>query len=45
MSEFRAMRRKRQQLAEEESVAVLQKATAGTLALLGDNDSFSRFAL
>ena len=38
MSEFRAMRRKRQQLAEEESVAILQKATAGTLALLGDND-------
>ncbi len=38
MSEFRAMRRKRQQLAEEESVAILQKATAGTLALLGDDD-------
>ena len=31
------MRRKRQQLAHEESVAILQKATAGTLALLGDN--------
>ena len=38
MSEFRAMRRKRQQLSEEESVAILKKATAGTLALLGDND-------
>ena len=38
MSEFRAMRRKRQQLTEEESVAILQKATAGTLALLGDSD-------
>ena len=38
MSEFRAMRRKRQQLAEEESVTILQKATAGTLALLRDND-------
>ena len=38
MSEFRAMRRKHQQLAEEESVTILQKATAGTLALLGDND-------
>ena len=38
MSEFREMRRKRQQLAEEESIAILQKATAGTLALLGDND-------
>ena len=38
MSEFRAMRRKRQQLLEEESVAILKKATAGTLALLGDND-------
>lgn len=38
MSEFRAMRRKRQQLSEEESVAILKKATAGMLALLGDND-------
>ena len=38
MSNFREMRRKRQQLSEEESIAVLQKATAGTLALLGDND-------
>ena len=36
--EFREMRRKRQQLAEEESIAILEKATAGTLALLGDND-------
>ena len=35
---FREMRRKRQQLSEEESIAILQKATAGTLALLGDND-------
>ena len=38
MNVFREMRRKRQQLAEEESIAILQKATAGTLALLGDND-------
>ena len=38
MSEFRAMRRKRQQLSEEEIVAILKNATAGTLALLGDND-------
>lgn len=38
MSGFREMRRKRQQLAEEESIAILQKATAGTLALLGDDD-------
>ena len=38
MSEFREMRRKRQQLSEEESVSILKKATAGTLALLGDND-------
>ena len=38
MSEFRQMRRKRQQLAEEESMAILQKATAGTLALFGDDD-------
>lgn len=38
MSEFREMRRKRQQLTDEESIGILQKATAGTLALLGDND-------
>jgi nitroimidazol reductase NimA-like FMN-containing flavoprotein (pyridoxamine 5'-phosphate oxidase superfamily) len=38
MSEFRDMRRKRQQLSEVESISILQKATAGTLALLGDND-------
>ena len=38
MSEFREMRRKRQQLSEEESIGILQKSTAGTLALLGDND-------
>ena len=37
MSEFRQMRRKRQQLSEEESIGLLQKATAGTLALLGDD--------
>ena len=30
------MRRKRQQLSEEESIGILQKATSGTLALLGD---------
>ena len=34
---FRNMRRKRQQLSEEESIGILQQATAGTLALLGDN--------
>ena len=38
MSEFRQMRRKRQQLTQEESIVILQKATAGTLALLGDDD-------
>lgn len=37
MAEFREMRRKRQQLSEVESVGILQKATSGTLALLGDN--------
>lgn len=37
MSEFRPMRRKRQELAQGESIAILQKATSGTLALLGDN--------
>jgi hypothetical protein len=31
------MRRKRQQLSEEKSIGILQKSTAGTLALLGDN--------
>ena len=36
MSDFREMRRKRQQLSEEKSIGILQKATAGTLALLGD---------
>ena len=30
------MRRKRQQLSDEESYGILQKATSGTLALLGD---------
>ena len=34
--EFRAMRRKRQQLSEAESISILEKATSGTLALLGD---------
>lgn len=34
--EFRAMRRHRQQLSVEESISILQKATSGTLALLGD---------
>lgn len=37
MSEFRQMRRKRQQLSEEESIGILQRATSGTLALLGDD--------
>ena len=37
MNEFRDMRRKRQQLSEAESIGILQKATSGTLALLGDN--------
>lgn len=34
--EFRAMRRKRQQLSDDESIDILKRATAGTLALLGD---------
>ena len=37
MTEFREMRRKRQQLSDEESIGILQRATSGTLALLGDN--------
>ena len=36
MGTFRPMRRNRQQLSNEESIAILEKATAGTLALLGD---------
>lgn len=35
--EFRTMRRKRQQLPDDEALAILQNATSGTLALLGDN--------
>lgn len=38
MRPFRKMRRERQQLSEEESIRILQRATAGTLALLGDED-------
>ena len=35
MDKFRAMRRLRQQLSEkEESISILRKSTAGTLALL-----------
>ena len=37
MSNFREMRRKGQQLSEEESNAILHKATSGTLALSGDD--------
>ncbi len=36
MTEFRSMRRKRQLLPQEESIKILENATAGTLALLGD---------
>lgn len=34
--EFRPMRRKHQQLSEEECIDILNNATSGTLALLGD---------
>ena len=37
-SAFRPMRRKRQQLSAADSIAILKKATSGTLALLGDDD-------
>ena len=37
MSDFREMRRKRQQLSNEDSIAILEKTTSGALALLGDN--------
>lgn len=36
--EFREMRRKRQQLSETECIEILEKATSGILALLGDGD-------
>ncbi|MBQ8463514.1 MAG: NimIJ family nitroimidazole resistance protein [Prevotella sp.] len=36
MMDFREMRRKRQQLSDAESIEILEKATSGTLALLGD---------
>lgn len=38
MSNFRPMRRHRQQLSQEESINILERATSGTLALLGDDD-------
>ena len=38
MSDFRAMRRHRQQLTREQSITILERATSGTLALLGDDD-------
>ncbi len=38
MSDFREMRRKRQMLGNEECIRILQIATSGTLALMGDND-------
>ena len=37
MSGFRPMRRIRQQLCDAEAVGILERATSGTLALLGDN--------
>jgi nitroimidazol reductase NimA-like FMN-containing flavoprotein (pyridoxamine 5'-phosphate oxidase superfamily) len=32
------MRRHRQQLSQEESISIIERATSGTLALLGDDD-------
>ncbi len=37
MTQFREMRRKTQQLSQADSVAVLERATSGTLAVLGDD--------
>ena len=37
MTDFREMRRKKQQLSHEECERILHNATSGTLALLGDN--------
>lgn len=36
--QFRPMRRKRQQLTEAETIAIIESASSGTLALLGDGD-------
>lgn len=36
MTEFRPMRRKRQQLSDAESISILRQCTSGTLALSGD---------
>ena len=36
MTTFREMRRQRQQLSHDECLAILQRSTSGTLALLGD---------
>lgn len=38
MTEFRPMRRQRQQIDNEECIRILQRATSGVLALLGDDD-------
>jgi len=38
MTDFREMRRKRQQLTHDECEVILGKATSGTLALLGDDN-------
>ena len=38
MDEFRAMRRKRQQLSDAEAIGILKKCTSGTLGLLCDDD-------
>ena len=38
MSNFRPMRRHRQQLSQKESISIIERATSGTLALLGDDD-------
>lgn len=35
---FRTMRRKNQILSQQENITILQKATSGTLALLGDDN-------
>ena len=38
MSNFRPMRRHRQQLSDKDCISILEHTTSGTLALLGDND-------
>lgn len=42
--EFREMRRKRQQLSDEESIGILEKATSGTINMHEhDEDTYEKY--